>query len=88
MQLSALGSGGMASLGAESRAIEPLDGSGVRSSKPYRFSGTAAQISEGIQCYRGVGEQDFRLDFPSPSFGGMLQVMACLAAEVHRRLGA
>ena len=47
------------------------------------FSGPPQQIIEGIQRYQEVGVQDFRLDFPSPSFDGLLQEMERFAAEVR-----
>jgi probable F420-dependent oxidoreductase len=47
------------------------------------FTGTPAQILESLQRYQEVGVQDFRVDFPSPSFDGLLQAMARFATEVR-----
>ena len=47
------------------------------------FTGTPAQILESIHRYQEVGVQDFRVDFPSPSFEGLLQAMETFASKVR-----
>jgi len=66
------------SLGA-SLQFTQTSGSGAR---PL-FHGPPQQIIESLQRYQEVGVQDFRLDFPSPSFDGLLQGMERFAAEVR-----
>jgi alkanesulfonate monooxygenase SsuD/methylene tetrahydromethanopterin reductase-like flavin-dependent oxidoreductase (luciferase family) len=46
------------------------------------FSGTPGQIIEAIQRYQELGMQNFRCDFPSSSFDGLLQAMERFATEV------
>jgi alkanesulfonate monooxygenase SsuD/methylene tetrahydromethanopterin reductase-like flavin-dependent oxidoreductase (luciferase family) len=57
-------------------------GSGPRS----LFTGTTAQIVEAIRRYQELGVQNFRCDFPSPSFDGLLQTMERFATEVRPRV--
>ncbi len=47
------------------------------------FTGTPAQVVEAIQGYQELGVQNFRCDFPSPSFDGLLQAMERFATEVR-----
>ncbi|MGE3537209.1 MAG: LLM class F420-dependent oxidoreductase [Candidatus Tectimicrobiota bacterium] len=51
------------------------------------LQGSPQQIVEGIQHYREVGVEDFRLDFPAPSPDTMLQAMERFAAEVRPQVG-
>jgi probable F420-dependent oxidoreductase len=50
------------------------------------FTGTPAQIVETIQRYQALGVQNFRCDFPSPSFQGLLQAMERFATEVRPKV--
>jgi alkanesulfonate monooxygenase SsuD/methylene tetrahydromethanopterin reductase-like flavin-dependent oxidoreductase (luciferase family) len=50
------------------------------------FTGTPAQIVEAIQRYQTLGVQNFRCDFPSPSFQGLLQAMERFATEVRPKV--
>jgi probable F420-dependent oxidoreductase len=50
------------------------------------FTGTPAQIVEAIQRYQELGVQNFRCDFPSPSFEGLLQAMERFAGEVRPKV--
>jgi probable F420-dependent oxidoreductase len=52
------------------------------------FMGTPARVIETIQRYLEVGVQDFRLDFPSPSFQGVLRAMERFGTEIRPRLSA
>ena len=47
------------------------------------FTGTPAQIVEGIKRYQELGVQNFRCNFPNPSFDGLLQTMERFATEVR-----
>lgn len=71
------------SLGASVQFAEGGDG-GTQS----LFSGTPGRVIETIQRYQEIGVQDFRLDFPSPSFESLLQAMERFATEVRTRVSA
>jgi probable F420-dependent oxidoreductase len=47
------------------------------------FTGSPAQIVEAIQQYQELGVQNFRCDFPSPSFDALLQAMERFTSEVR-----
>jgi hypothetical protein len=47
------------------------------------FTGTPAQILEGMQRYHEVGVQDLRVDCPRPSVDGVLQALARFATAVR-----
>ena len=61
---------------------------GTASAAHNLFTGTSAQIIEAIQRYQELGVQDFRFDFPSQSFEGLLQALERFAAEVRPRVTA
>jgi probable F420-dependent oxidoreductase len=50
------------------------------------FTGTPAQIIEAMQRYQELGVQNFRCDFPSASFDGLLQAMERFATEVRPKV--
>ena len=50
------------------------------------FTGTSAQITEAIHRYQALGVENFRCDFPSPSFEGLLQGMERFATEVRPKV--
>jgi probable F420-dependent oxidoreductase len=52
------------------------------------FTGTSAQIVEAMQRYQDLGVQNFRCDFPSASFDGLLQAMERFATEVRPKVQA
>jgi probable F420-dependent oxidoreductase len=67
-------------------SIQFTDGSAAG---PRRlFSGTPAQIIEALQRYQELGVQNFRCDFPSSTFEGLLDAMERFASEVRPRLSA
>jgi probable F420-dependent oxidoreductase len=47
------------------------------------FTGTPGQIVEALQGYQGLGVQNFRCDFPSPTIDDLLQAMERFATEVR-----
>jgi probable F420-dependent oxidoreductase len=61
---------------------------GTLSAPHNLFTGTPAQIIEAIQRYKELGVQDFRFDFPSQSFEGLLQAMERFAADVRPQVTA
>jgi probable F420-dependent oxidoreductase len=61
---------------------------GTLSAPHNLFTGTPAQIIEVIQRYKELGVQDFRFDFPSQSFEGLLQAMERFAADVRPQVTA
>jgi probable F420-dependent oxidoreductase len=50
------------------------------------FTGSPARIVEAIQQYQELGVQNFRCDFPSPSFDALLQAMERFASEVRPKV--
>jgi probable F420-dependent oxidoreductase len=52
------------------------------------FTGTPAQIVEALQRYQELGVHNFRCDFPSATFEGLLQAMERFATEVRPHVSA
>jgi hypothetical protein len=52
------------------------------------FTGTPAQILQSMPRYQGVGVQDFRVDFPSPSVDRLLQAVERFATGVRPQVQA
>jgi alkanesulfonate monooxygenase SsuD/methylene tetrahydromethanopterin reductase-like flavin-dependent oxidoreductase (luciferase family) len=61
---------------------------GTAGSTDQLFQGTPARVIESLQRYHEAGVQDFRLDFPSQSFDGLLHAMERFATEVRPRFSA
>jgi probable F420-dependent oxidoreductase len=59
---------------------------GVAAGPRSLFTGTPAQIIEAIHRYQELGVQNFRCDFPSPSFDSLLQAMERFATEVRPKV--
>jgi probable F420-dependent oxidoreductase len=56
---------------------------GTTSGPRSLFTGTPAQIIDAMLRYKELGVQNFRCDFPSPSFEEMLRAMERFAMEVQ-----
>jgi probable F420-dependent oxidoreductase len=67
-------------------SVQFSDGAGAGATS--LFTGSPAKILDSIGQYHALGVQDFRFDFPSSSFEGLLQGMERFARDVRPHVAA